>query len=83
MKQREKEKKMDNSYVGVDYSLFTGAVSKKTRDFNFEEEVVEYEPTEMLLSSIIKAMKDRSKGKASPIFPTTSEMKKWFDEQDE
>lgn len=34
------------------------------------------------LAVIKKAQEDRKKGLASPIFSTTSEMRRWFDEQD-
>ncbi len=53
-----------------------------------EENVVfdgsdDYQPTLLLLKSYVKAKEDREAGKASPIFNSVSEMKKWVDEQDE
>lgn len=42
-----------------------------------------YEPTELLLSSILRAKQDRKEGKSSPIFSSADEMEKWLNEHDE
>jgi hypothetical protein len=41
----------------------------------------DYSPSLLLLTSIIKAREDRDSGKASPVFSSVKEMKKWFEEQ--
>lgn len=56
--------------------------SNKKNNFRFEEDR-NYKPTLPLLNSIVKARQDRETGKASPIFSSVEEMKKWFEDQDE
>lgn len=94
MKQKRKENKMDNpntqprhTYGQSQYSPQKPSIEVVTSDenlmnFRFVEDI-NYQPTLLLLESIVKAQKDREAGKASPIFSSVSEMKKWFDEQDE
>jgi hypothetical protein len=43
----------------------------------------DYQPTLLLLQSYVRAQQDRVEGKASPVFISVAEMKKWVDEQNE
>lgn len=91
MKQKRKEKMNNQSIYTYGQSNYLMPKSrdvwvissdKNLKNFSFEEGN-NYKPTLLLLKSIVKAQEDREAGKASPIFSSVSEMKRWIEEQHE
>lgn len=90
MKQKRKDKMLNQtySYGQSSYSkpsdVWVVGSDKNVNTSNVRFiEGINYKPTLSLLTSIVRAQEDRIVGKASPIFSSISEMKKWFDEYNE
>lgn len=88
MKRKRKEK-MDNQpiYMQSNYQMpkptdWVVIPIEEKNNLTFEEND-NCQPTSFLIKSYVQAQIDRKENKASPIFSSVSEMKKWVDEQSE